>query len=126
MPREDLLVSPSLRLASRVLKTDEACWRHRDILGVFQELANKSVVILGFDILTFRKGDDAVCVWGTSAYAMDECLRTRPWSECVKIALESARNDVQRVRELTNYAGDVEDFWYCLTAMRWGEPLLTG
>jgi hypothetical protein len=121
--REDLLVSPELRLASYVLKTDEVCWRRRHVMDAFQQLANKKIVILGFDIVTLEGQDEAVCIQGTSAYDMEECLRTRPWNECVTKSLEAAKSDVERTRDLTGYTGDFDDLWYCLTTMRWGEPI---
>jgi hypothetical protein len=123
MDREDFMVSPALRLASRILKTNEVCWRRRDILGACQELANKSIVILGFDILAFEGEDGAVRIWGTSAYDMEGCLRSRPWNDCVKVALEAARHDIERTPDLSGYPGNPNDLWYCVTTLRFGEPI---
>jgi hypothetical protein len=125
--KDDMPVSAKLRLASRVLnsRTEEVCWRRSDIVEVFQQLANKSVVILGFDILTLHDEDDSVQIWGTSAYDMDECLHTKSWNECVKIAFDAARSAVEHTLELTNYAGDVEDLFYSPVIIKWGQPPIT-
>lgn len=119
--REDKIVSPALRLAARTLSPAEVCWRHSDIIAVLKELAERNSVILGFDILAFEAPDNGIRPWGTSAYQVDQYLRSRPWNECVKISLEAALKDVERSRELTGYNGDLDDLWYCPVTRSWGE-----
>lgn len=123
MPREDLLLSRSLRLASHTISAAEVCWRRRDFAKVIHELASRNVVILGFDILTLEGPNSAVRLWGTSAYDMKDLLRTRPWNECVKLSLEKAEHDLNCPHELTLYTGNLDDLWYCPITMQWGEPI---
>jgi hypothetical protein len=83
-------------------------------------------VVLGFDILSFEGQGEAGRIWGTSTYQMADYLRTRTWTECVKIALEAALGDLRCVPELTSYTGSLQNLWYCPVTMEWGEPLFPG
>lgn len=122
MTREDLFVSPDLKIQAWVMDNGEVCWRYPAIIEAFHQLAGQSILILGFDIVTFAGQDGKqVHFWGTSGYSIDEQLRVSPWQEVVQTALELATRGVERTPALTGNPTLLEEAWFCVTTMCHGE-----
>ena len=76
-----------LRLEAHVLDNGEVCWGGDDIEAALREIADAGQVTLGFEILEpLPEGE--LQVWGWSGFQMDEYLRSAPWSECMRPALD--------------------------------------
>ncbi len=114
--REDQVVSERLRIRARVLPGDrEVCWTRDDIEAALREVADAGYVILGFDILEPLSGGEFQD-WGTSAYDIGPFLKSKPWDECVSLALDAAIKDVRDTHRLTGLKPPHSHLWYCVTA----------
>jgi hypothetical protein len=113
--REDQIVSEALQQKAHVLPNGEVCWSGDNIETALREIANAGQVILGFDILEPLSGEK-LRDWGTSGYEMDVFLKSKPWDECVTLALDAAIKDVRDTQRLTGLKGPYSDLWYCVVS----------
>jgi hypothetical protein len=112
--REDQIVCERLRMKARVLPGDrEVCWSRDDIEPALREIADEGYVILGFDILEPLSAGELM-PWGTSAYDMGPVLKSKPWDECVSLALDAAIKDVNDTQRLTGLKPPHSHLWYCV------------
>lgn len=114
--REDEMVSEPLRLSAHVLDNGEVCWGGDDIVAALREIAGAGQVILGFDMLEPLSGGK-LRPWGTSGYSVDSFLESKPWDECVTLALDAAIRDVHDTQRLTGLKPPYSDLWYCVTSV---------
>lgn len=82
---------------------------------VFWELSIADRVILGFDILTVEGSKP--CIWGSSAYELDEDLLKRPWDECVTLSLQLALSALSRIAALSGLKPPFDDVYYAIVSV---------
>jgi len=114
--REDQIVSELLRTKAHVLPGGrEVCWGGDDIEAALREIAGAGHVILGFDIVEPLPGGE-IKYRGTSGYETSAYLQSKPWDECISLALEAAIKDVRDTPRLTGLKAPYSHLWYCVVS----------
>lgn len=103
---------PSLRSEARIIG-DELLWPRLHVARALSYVARASLVVLGYDIVSFPKGSKP-SVNGQSSYEMDSELTSKAWEEVVVRSLELALRDLNRTRELTGLHPPYDDIWYSI------------
>jgi hypothetical protein len=120
--KELALLSEDVRSKALIHPSREVFLPNECVERVLWELTIADRAILGFDILTIERSKP--CIWGTSAYATEDQLPTKPWHDFIVRSLQLAIRDLGRITALSGLKPPFNDVWYAICRRRCKLPRL--